>query len=576
MAYKLGEILLNEGIISESQLKKALDYQEEKGGRLGSILIKLDIVSEDDIAEILSKQQGVPAIDLSHFEIDKSVLRILNEEHCRKNLIMPINKIGDTLTLAMVEPTNLMTISEIEFMTNLKVQPVIAPESSIRRCIDGHYGTSSEVEIKKTFQDFSVEEGYGEEGVEFIIEEEDSDLAEMEEEAASGPIVNYVNILIKTAVEKGASDIHIEPYEKKVRVRYRIDGILYEQTEPPHNMKNGIIARIKVIAKLRLDEKRVPQDGRIKTKVRIASGKLKEIDMRVSTLPTIFGEKVVMRILDKESLKLDLTQLGFEKASLDRYKKSIYKPWGIILVTGPTGSGKTNTLYSSISNLNSSDTNIMTVENPVEFNLYGVNQVNINEEAGLNFPAALKSFLRQDPNIILVGEIRDFETADIAIKAALTGHLVFSTLHTNDAPSTITRLINMGIEPYLVASSLLMVVAQRLVRKLCKSCKKEAEHSARALIDMGFNPEEVKNLTIYQPNGCSKCNKSGYKGRIGLFETLDVTEEIDEMIISMASTAEIRRKAIEQGMLTLRQSGLEKVKKGVTSVEEVLRETTQA
>ncbi len=574
MAYRLGELLLREGLINESQLKEALEYQKERGGRLGSIFINLGFVSEEDIAEVLSKQQGVPAINLSKFEIDKSVLNIIPEEHCRKALIIPISKIGDTLTLAMVEPTNLMTISEIEFMTGLKVQPVIAPESAIRAAIDKHYGTTSEVEIKKTFEEFQGEFGT-DESIEFLTEEEEMNIAEMEQEAEKGPIVQYVNNLIKIAVEKGASDIHIEPYEKKLRVRYRIDGILYEQQEPPYTMKDGIITRVKVISKLRIDEKRVPQDGRIKTKIKLANGKVKEIDMRVSTLPTLYGEKVVMRILDKEQLRLDLTQLGFEEESLEKFKRAIRRPWGIILVTGPTGSGKTNTLYSAISTLNSEDTNIMTVEDPVEFNLYGINQVNVNEDAGLNFASALRSFLRQDPNIILVGEIRDFETADIAIKAALTGHLVLSTLHTNDAPSTITRLINMGIEPYLVASSLLLVVAQRLVRRLCNKCKEEASYPPKALIDVGFNPDEVKNLKIYKAKGCAACNHTGYKGRVGLFEVMEISEEIKEMIISMASTSELRRKAIEEGMYTLRMSGLEKVKKGLTSIEEVVRETVK-
>ena len=571
MAYKLGELLLKDGLITQEQLQEALSYQKERGGRLGSIFISLGMVSENDVAEVLSRQQGVPAINLSMFEIDKKALDIVKEDQCRKALIIPISKIGDTLTLAMVEPTNLMTISEIEFMTGLKVQPVIAPESAIRAAIDKYYGTSSELEIKKTFESFQEE--FDAESVEFMEDEEDLNVAEMEQEAEKGPIVGYVNMVIAKAVEKGASDIHIEPYEKKLRVRYRIDGILYEQEEPPYKMKDGIISRIKIISKLRIDEKRVPQDGRIKTKIKLPTGRVKEIDMRVSTLPTLFGEKVVMRILDKEQLRLDLTQLGFEQQSLDKFVKAINRPWGIILVTGPTGSGKTNTLYSAISTLNKTDTNIMTVENPVEFNLYGVNQVNVNEEAGLNFASALRSFLRQDPNIILVGEIRDFETADIAIKAALTGHLVLSTLHTNDAPSTVTRLINMGIEPYLVASSLLLVVAQRLVRRLCKKCKEEATYPPKALIDIGFNPEEVKNLSLYKAKGCPVCNNTGYKGRVGLFEVMEISEEIREMIIAMASTSELRRKAIEEGMFTLRKSGLEKVKQGLTSVEEIVRET---
>ncbi len=572
MAYKIGELLLKENLITEEQLKKALEYQKQHGGRLGSIMIKLGFVSEEDVAEILSKQQGVPAINLSKFVIDDSIREILNEDFCRRNLVLPISRIGDTLTVAMAEPTNLMTISEIEFNTGLTVQPVIAPESSIIAAINKYYGTVSDVELKKIVDKIKED---GEFGVEYLEEEAEADVAELEKEVEKGPIVEYVNFLIKDAVEKGASDIHVEVYEKKLRVRYRIDGILYEQPEPPYSLKNGIISRIKVISHLRLDEKRVPQDGRIKTKIKLTDGRLKEIDMRVSTLPTIHGEKVVMRILDKESLRLDLTQLGFEPISLEKFMNAIKKPWGIILVTGPTGSGKTNTLYSAISNLNTPEVNIMTAEDPVEFNLYGINQVNINEDAGLNFPMALRAFLRQDPNIILVGEIRDYETADIAIKAALTGHLVLSTLHTNDAPSTITRLINMGIEPYLVASSLLLVVAQRLVRRLCQRCKIEKNMSPQALIDIGFKPEEVKSLKIYGPKGCSHCNNTGYRGRIGLFEVMEINEELRELIIAGASTSELRRRAIELGMLTLRRSGLEKVKNGITSVEEVLRETVK-
>ena len=573
MAYKLGELLLKEGLISDSQLKDALNFQKQKGGRLGSILINLNMVTEEDIAETLSKQQRIPAINLSHFEIDRSVLEIVNEQNCRRTLILPVSKIGDTLTLAMVEPTNLMTISEIEFMTGLKVHPVIAPESSIRAAIDKYYGTTSEIEIKKTFEQYGPTGE--EESIQFMTEEHELSVNEIEQEAEKGPIVEYVSILIKTAVEKGASDIHIEPYEKKLRVRYRIDGILYEQPEPPYSMKDGIISRIKVISKLRIDEKRVPQDGRIKTRIRLNEGRFKEIDMRVSTLPCLFGEKVVMRILDKEQLRLDLTQLGFESSSLERFQKNIRRPWGMILVTGPTGSGKTNTLYSAISTLNVPDTNIMTVEDPVEFNLYGINQVNVNEDAGLTFASALRSFLRQDPNIILVGEIRDFETGDIGIKAALTGHLVLSTLHTNDAPSTITRLINMGIEPYLVSSSLLLVVAQRLIRRLCSKCKEEAAYPPKVLIDVGFSPEEAKTLKIFKPKGCPVCHQTGYKGRVGLFEVMEISDEIKELIASGTSHSELRRKAIEQGMFTLRTRGLEKVKNGMTSIEEVVRETVK-
>jgi type IV pilus assembly protein PilB len=485
-------------------------------------------------------------------------------------VVIPIHRIGSNLTLAMADPSNLFVQEEIRFSTNLRIQAVIAPESSILEAIDKYYGSSTGIEAQKFLDEIELSEDSTVEVIETKEDDGSSD-GDIDEDA---PAIKLVNLIFNDAIIKGASDIHFEPYEKVFRVRLRIDGVLHEYMTPPMNLRNKVISRIKIIAGIDIAERRLPQDGRIRTKIDTPTLK-KIVDMRVSSLPTIHGEKVVIRILDKDQLKLDLTQLGFEPISLQKFEKNIKEPWGIILVTGPTGSGKTNTLYSAVSQLNNEEVNILTAENPVEFNIMGINQVNIKEQIGLTFPAALRTFLRQDPNIILVGEIRDFETADIAIKAALTGHLVLSTLHTNDAPSTIARLINMGIEPFLVASALRLVQAQRLIRRLCSSCKTIGKIPAQTLIEIGFSPEEAKSVQINEPKGCDKCNNTGYKGRVGLFEVMELDEEIREMVMIGASTSELRQKAKEKGMLTLRQSGLEKIKLGITSIEEVLRETSK-
>jgi len=570
MEMKIGELLLKDSIITQEQLDKALEIQKTEPGKLGSILIRQDYVSEEDIAQALSKQFGYPSINLSKFEIDEKVVELIKPEIARKHIVMPVHRIGSILTIAMSDPSNLFVLEELRFSTNLRIQAVISPESSILESIEKYYGSSTGIEAQKFLEEIELSDDSSIE----VIEDYDDDDALITDTGDDAPAIKLVNLIFQDAISKGASDIHFEPYEKVFRVRFRIDGVLQEYMNPPMNIKNKVLSRVKLISGIDIAEKRLPQDGRIKTKLKI-DNITKSIDMRVSSLPTIHGEKIVIRILDKDNLMLDLTKLGFESISLEKFDKSIQEPWGIILVTGPTGSGKTNTLYSAIQKLNSEDVNIMTAENPVEFNLFGINQVNIKESIGLSFPATLRSFLRQDPNIILVGEIRDFETADIAIKAALTGHLVLSTLHTNDAPSTIARLINMGIEPFLVSSAVRLVVAQRLVRRLCKSCKAPANVPAQSLIDIGFAPEEAKSVKIYEAKGCEKCNNTGYKGRVGLFEVMHIDEELKEQILMGASTSELRQKAKEKGMLTLRMSGVEKVKAGDTSIEEVLRETSR-
>jgi type IV pilus assembly protein PilB len=571
MAMKIGEFLLEDNRITQEQLQNALEVQKKEPGKLGSILIRLGYVTEEDIAQALSKQFGYPSINLSKFDIDEKVLELIKPEMARKHIVMPVHRIGSILTLAMADPSNLFVQEEIRFSTNLRIQAVIAPESSIIEGIDKYYGSSTGIEAQKFLEE--IELGNIDDSAIELVEEHD-DYSYEGESDEDAPAIKLVNLIFQDSVSKGVSDIHFEPYEKVFRVRFRIDGVLHEYMTPPMNLKNKVLSRVKLIAGIDIAERRLPQDGRIKTKLTV-EGKTKAVDMRVSSLPTIHGEKIVIRLLDKDNLMLDLTKLGFEQLSLQRFEKAIAEPWGIVLVTGPTGSGKTNTLYSAISKLNSDEVNILTAENPVEFNLFGINQVNIREAIGLTFPAALRSFLRQDPNIILVGEIRDFETADIAIKAALTGHLVLSTLHTNDAPSTIARLINMGIEPFLVSSAVRLVVAQRLIRRLCSSCKKPAKTPVQTLIDIGFLPEDAKNVKVFEPSGCEKCSNTGYKGRVGLFEVMEIDDEIKEQVMIGASTGELRQKAKEKGMLTLRMSGIEKIKAGATSIDEVLRESTK-
>ncbi len=574
MASKIGDILLEKNYITVEQLNEALEYQKKYGGKIGSILVKLGYITEDDITNVLSEQYGVPAINLDFFEIDPDVIKIIPLETAQKYQIIPLSRVGSTLTIATTDPSNIFVLDDIKFMTGFNIEPVIASEGAIMRAIEKYYGTPQSIELKKVYDEIGIEEKKDEFDLEVEEEEEEMDVDELKQSSAEAPIVKLVNLILFDAIKKKASDIHIEPYEKELRVRYRIDGILRNVMSPPLKLKDALTSRIKIMSKLDIAEKRLPQDGRIKIKTKV-DGKRKEIDFRVSVLPTLFGEKIVLRLLDKENLMLDMTKLGLEPSSLKNLQEAIAKPYGMVLVTGPTGSGKTNTLYSAISQLNKPEVNIMTAEDPVEFNLSGVNQVQIHEQIGLTFAAALRSFLRQDPNIILVGEIRDFETAEIAIKAALTGHLVLSTLHTNDAPSTINRLLNMGIEPFLVANSLLLICAQRLVRRVCSNCKVEDKVPKKALIDIGFTPEEAEDIVVYKGEGCDVCGGTGYKGRVGLFEVMPITEEISEMILIGASARELKRKAIEQGMITLRKSGLIKIKNGVTTIEEVLRETVK-
>ena len=574
MSGKLGEILIKEKVISGEQLKQALEFQKTNGGRLGNALVKLGFLSDDEVTAVLSRQYGVPSINLAYFEVDPNVIKLIPMETAMKYQILPLSRVGSSLTVAMVDPTNVFAMDDIKFMTGFNIEPVVASESAISEAIKKHYGSIEDVERKKEIEDIVsfIDEGQAE-SVELEAEDESSlNLAALEKAAEEAPVIKLVNYILTDAVKRGASDIHMEPYEKEYRVRYRVDGMLATIMNPPNKLRDAIISRVKIMAKLDISEKRLPQDGRIMIRM-MHNGKKKQLDFRVSVLPTLFGEKIVMRLLDKENLRLDMTKLGFEAESLAKFQKAIFKPYGMVLVTGPTGSGKTNTLYSSIAQLNKPDTNIVTAEDPVEFQLPGINQVQMKEQIGLNFATALRSFLRQDPNIILVGEIRDFETAEIAIKAALTGHLVLSTLHTNDAPATISRLMNMGIEPFLVATSVHLICAQRLARRVCQECKYDEELSPQVLIDAGFTPEEVKTAKAYKGRGCATCGNKGYKGRVGLYEVLEVTDELRELILVGASALEIKRKAIEQGMVSLRRSGLIKVAAGMTTLEEVIRET---
>ncbi len=595
MPVRIGELLLKEKRISAEQLQEALNYQRTNGGKLGANLVKLGYVKDEEITALLSKQYGVPSIALNQFEIDQAVIKLVPAETARKYQIVPLSRAGATLTIAMTDPTNVFAMDDVKFMTGYNVEPVVASEIAVFDSIEKYYGAGAPPSEKPKAGGPVVQQEAGESALEAaarslnemptMLEGASGDVEVMEEleeisaemltrQGEEAPVIKLVNVILMSAISKGASDIHIEPYEKEYRVRYRIDGILYNIMQPPLKMRDAITSRIKIMSKLDIAEKRLPQDGRIK--IRFSdNGQTKDIDFRVSCLPTLFGEKIVMRLLDKGKLMLDMTKLGFEPESLKKLETQIQKPWGMVLVTGPTGSGKTNTLYSSISKVNTPETNIMTAEDPVEFNLLGVNQVQVREAIGLNFAAALRSFLRQDPNIILVGEIRDFETAEIAVKAALTGHLVLSTLHTNDAPSTINRLMNMGIEPFLVASSLNLVCAQRLVRRVCTNCKVNDEVPPPALEQIGFTSEQAATVKPKKGSGCEKCNKTGYKGRVGLYEVMEITDELRELILVGASALELRRKAIEEGMITLRGSGLRKITEGVTTIEEVLRETVK-
>ncbi len=570
MSSRLGEILIKESLITSDQLRQAIEAQKAGGGRLGTCLMKLGFITDDEITGVLSRQYGVPSINLKFYEVDETVIKLIPQDTAVRYQIVPLSRVGSTLTIAMTDPTNVFAMDDIKFMTGFNVEPVVASETAIADAISKFYGSvDSGEELSKVMKDLSAEEAAD---LELASEEQETNLADLERAAEEAPIIKLVNLVLTDAVKRGASDIHVEPYEREVRVRFRIDGILQSVMNPPIKLRDAITSRIKIMAKLDISEKRLPQDGRIMIKYR-KDGKIKDLDFRVSTIPTLYGEKIVMRLLDKENLRLDMTKLGFEQESLTKFERSILRPYGMVLVTGPTGSGKTNTLYSSIARLNTPETNIMTAEDPVEFQLAGVNQVQMKDQIGLNFAAALRAFLRQDPNIILVGEIRDFETAEIAVKAALTGHLVLSTLHTNDAPSTVSRLMNMGIEPFLVATSVNLICAQRLVRRICQNCKEEFDVPEQAMLDAGYLQEEIASTKIMIGRGCGTCNKTGYKGRLGLYEVMEINDELRELILVGASALELKKKAVDQGMLTLRKSGLAKISAGLTTLEEVLRET---
>jgi type IV pilus assembly protein PilB len=593
MPVRIGDLLLKEKRITPAQLQEALSYQKTNGGKLGYNLVKLGFVKDEEITALLSKQYGVPSINLTQFEIDPGIIKLIPAETAHKYQIVPLSRSGATLTIAMTDPTNVFAMDDIKFMTGYNVEPVVASETAVADAIARYYaapgargkgspestgGGGGDTISSAASLDFVTkaleETTAADDDVEVLEELDQIDVASLEKQGGEAPIIRLVNLMLMSSIQKAASDIHIEPYEKEFRIRFRIDGILYNVMAPPMKFRDAITSRVKIMAKLDIAEKRLPQDGRIKIRFAAETG-TKEIDFRVSCLPTLFGEKIVLRLLDKDKLMLDMTKLGFEPGSLKKLEVAIAKPWGMVLVTGPTGSGKTNTLYSSIAKINTPETNIMTAEDPVEFNLVGVNQVQVRENIGLNFAAALRSFLRQDPNIILVGEIRDFETAEIAVKAALTGHLVLSTLHTNDAPSTINRLMNMGIEPFLVASSVNLICAQRLVRRICANCKIDEPHAPPALVEAGFTQDEAQKVIPKKGTGCEKCNNTGYKGRVGLYEVMEIGEQLRELILVGASGLELRRKAIEEGMITLRRSGLHKVMEGVTTIEEVARETVK-
>jgi len=562
-ASRLGELLVRNNLITKEQLTKALDEQKESGGhgRLGSILIKNGLISESDLTSFLSKQYGVPSINLNEFEVDPAVIKTIPVEIAQKYQIIPVNRAGSTLIIAMSDPSNIFAIDDIKFMTSYNVEVVVASETAIKSAIDKFYDQSASLA--------DVMSGMEMEDVEVVGEEEEVDISSLERATEDAPVVKLVNLILTDAIRKKASDIHIEPYERVFRVRYRIDGVLYEVMKPPLKLKNALTSRIKIMAELDIAERRLPQDGRIKIKL----GGGKDMDFRVSSLPTLFGEKIVLRLLDKSSLQLDMTKLGYEPEALVHFKREIHKPFGMVLVTGPTGSGKTVSLYSALSELNKSSENISTAEDPVEFNFAGINQVQMHDDIGLNFAAALRSFLRQDPDIIMIGEMRDFETAEIAVKAALTGHLVLSTLHTNDAPATINRLLNMGIEPFLVASAVNLIAAQRLARRVCHDCKVVEEIPVQALIDAGVPPESAPEYVCFKGVGCPKCNGTGFKGRVGFYQVMPMLEELRELILNGANTAEIKRETMRLGIKTMRQSGLTKLQEGITSFEEVLRVT---
>src|SRR3990170_1648330 len=564
MADRLGELLIREKLITSEQLNEALSTQKREGGKLGLNLTKLGYITEKDLITFLSKQYGIPTIDLYTHEIDPEVSKLIPEDVSKKYQVLPVSRTGSTLVVAMADPSNIFAIDDIKFLTGYNVESVVASEAAIKAALEKAYAAP---EVEMAVDDVLTE--FDETEMEVMKEEDEVDIGDLKKAVEDAPVVKLVNYILTEAIKKKASDIHIEPYEKAFRVRYRVDGVLHEFMKPPMKLRNAIVSRIKIISSLDIAERRLPQDGRIKLKL----GKDKEMDYRVSVLPTLFGEKVCMRLLDKSNLQLDMTKLGFEEKALKDFMHAIHKPWGMVLVTGPTGSGKTTTLYSALSDLNKITENISTAEDPVEFNLMGINQCQMHDDIGLNFAAALRSFLRQDPDIIMVGEIRDYETAEIAVKAALTGHMVLSTLHTNDAPSTVNRLLNMGIEPFLVSSACNLILAQRLARKICVKCKERIEVPEKALVDLGITREQAEKANISHGKGCSECNGTGYKGRIALYEVMPFSEGIKDMVLNGGSSADIKRQAIKDGVKTLRMSGISKVLEGMSAMEEVLRVT---
>jgi type IV pilus assembly protein PilB len=563
---KLGKLLLSARLVNEEQLQKAMLTQKKEGGRLGSILVKLGFLEENKLLAFLSQQYGLPSVDLSKLEIDPTVTKLIPAELVQKHRVIPIKRTGSTLSVAMVDPTDVFALDDIKFMTSYDVAPVLASEGAIIAAINQHYDSAHQ--LQTVLKDME-----GKDDLELTVTgEEDSEdqvnVNQLKEAVEDAPVVKLANLILAEAIKKGVSDIHVEAYEKKFRVRYRLDGALYEVMAPPMKLRAALTSRIKIMADLDIAERRLPQDGRIKLKL-----KDREVDMRVSCLPCLFGEKIVLRILDKGNLTLDLAKLGFEPKALQDFMTAISSPYGMVLVTGPTGSGKTTTLYSALSYINTEDINIMTAEDPVEYNLMGINQVHMKDEIGLNFASALRSFLRQDPDVVMVGEIRDYETAEIAVKAALTGHLVLSTLHTNDAPSTVNRLLNMGVEPFLVSSSVILILAQRLIRRICSNCKEEEKIAPQTLLDVGFSQEEIPSLRCFKGKGCNNCSNTGYKGRAAIYEVMPINDEMKELILQGASSDEIKKKAISLGTKTLRMSGLQKVREGMSTVDEVINTT---
>jgi type IV pilus assembly protein PilB len=563
VAKKLGELLIQEGIIDEEQLNRALEEQRTSGERVGAVLIKLGLITEESLVDFIARQFHVPAVNVVKLNIPKDVISLIPLDISQKYQAIPFGIMGNTLNVAMADPGNLFVIDDLRFLTRKNIQVHVCSDSAIKKLISQFFTHDDNLDDMLGMLKEEVD-------VDLVETAEEMDLSFLEDAAEQAPVVKLVNLILMDAIRKQASDIHIEAYEKTMRVRFRIDGVLYEIMRPPLALKNAIISRLKIMSRLDIAERRLPQDGRIKLKA-----KGREMDFRVSVLPTLFGEKVVLRLLDKSGLQLDMTKLGFEESQYKAFREAIYLPYGMVLVTGPTGSGKTTTLYSALSELNKTSLNISTAEDPVEYNLLGINQVQIHDSIGLNFASALRSFLRQDPDIIMVGEVRDFETAEVAIKAALTGHLVLSTLHTNDAPSTIGRLLNMGIEAFLVSSAVNLVLAQRLVRRVCSECRYEEDVQPELLLDMGVREEEIGKFACYRGKGCPVCNDTGYRGRIALYEVMPMYEQVRELVLLGASTTEIKRESIRLGMLTLRRSGINKLKAGVTSVEEVLRSSAK-